>query len=486
MLESWYLKIKATLFFLAVFCAALRADVIQLKNGNRIVADSAYESNGRIEYIIGNNTYSIPKSSILKIDAGRPATVPESIAPGLTPQSPAASQNSPDDVPKVQEQIEAKGDLFARVIHGTQIDVTALKAIEAEGIPEQTAVANFYAARFEEKHNNFAEAVRYLQTALLFSPNHVILLEHYAAMMLQLGRNSEALVYAERAAHAGPESAEALGLLGYAYYKNEQTRDAVNAWKKSLALKPDEKISALLQRVQRETKAEADFRQQESVHFVLRYEGTRVPDDFRSQILEVLEDQYKTLQNDLGSAPRNTISASLYTQDAFFDITQAPAWSAALNDGKIRIPVSGLTHVTPELVRVLRHELTHSFIAQITHGHVPQWLNEGIAQLEEPKSTSPVGVRLASLFIAGRHIPLNQLEGSFQTYSVGEASVAYAESLAAAEYIRSSYGMSDLAGILARLGQGESIETALRNTIHLGYAQLESEITNYLRKSYGA
>jgi hypothetical protein len=37
-----------------------------------------------------------------------------------------------------------------------------------------------------------------------------------------------------------------------------------------------------------------------------------------------------------------------------------------------------------------------------------------------------------------------------------------------------------------RLGQGESIEAALRNTIHGGYAQLENEITGYLKKNYGA
>jgi hypothetical protein len=137
------------------------------------------------------------------------------------------------------------------------------------------------------------------------------------------------------------------------------------------------------------------------------------------------------------------------------------------------------------LVRVLHHELTHSFIQQITHNHVPQWLNEGIAQLEEPKSTAAVGVRLASLYVAGQQIPLNRLEGSFLAYSQGEASVAYAESLAAVEYIRAIYGMSDVARILARLGQGETIETALRNTIHGGYAQLESEITDHLKKNYG-
>jgi hypothetical protein len=64
--------------------------------------------------------------------------------------------------------------------------------------------------------------------------------------------------------------------------------------------------------------------------------------------------------------------------------------------------------------------------------------------------------------------------------------VAYAESLAAVEYIRSTYGMSDLARLLQRLGEGQSVESALRSTIHGGYAELEVEITNYLKKNYGS
>lgn len=475
LLKSLHLRFTITILWLTAFCFAVRADVIQLKNGNRIVADSAHESNGRIEYTIGDNTYVIPKSSVQKIDTGGPLSVPS-----------AKNQIAPEDLPKVQEQVEIRDDLSSRIVHEGQLDRAALKAIEAEGVPERSAVANFFAAHFEEKRNNLPEAARYLQIALGFAPNHVVLLEHYVAVMLQLGRSNEALVYAERAARVNPQSADAFALLGYAYYKNDRTRDAATAWKTSLGLRPDEKIAALLDRMERESKAEADFRLQESGHFVLRYEGSRVSDELRSQVLGVLEDHYRKLMNDLGAAPKNSISVSLYTEEAFFDITQAPSWSAALNDGKIRLPISGITSVTPELVRVLRHELTHSFIAQITHGHVPQWLNEGIAQIEEPRSTSPVGSRLASLFISGHQIPLNQLEGSFQTYSFGEASVAYAEALAAVEYIRTNYGMSDLARILSRLGQGESIETALRNTIHGGYAQLESEITDYLRKSYGA
>jgi hypothetical protein len=30
------------------------------------------------------------------------------------------------------------------------------------------------------------------------------------------------------------------------------------------------------------------------------------------------------------------------------------------------------------------------------------------------------------------------------------------------------------------------VESALRSTVHAGYAELETEITNYLRKNYGS
>jgi hypothetical protein len=216
----------------------------------------------------------------------------------------------------------------------------------------------------------------------------------------------------------------------------------------------------------------------------LRYEGSQAPDALRQQILEVLEQDYRDLSNDLGVAPKN-VFVSLYTDQAFFDVTHAAAWTTALNDGKIRIPTSGITAVTPELASVLRHELTHSFVLEITHGRAPTWLNEGIAQLEEGRTTADIGPRLASLYASERQVPLNQLEGDFQSYSSAEAYVAYAESLAAVEYLRSAYGMSDLAHLLHRMGESQSTESALRSTIHGGYAELEAEITNYLKKNYG-
>ena len=456
-----------------MLCVAAGADTIVLKNGDRIQADSAQERNGRVEYTIGDNTLTIPKSIVARIEKG-PVVLP-------SPVHAAAAM----ETPPAHEEMAGSGDLVARIIRNGAVNASALKTIESESDPEQSAEANSIAANFEEKRRNYAAAAHYLQAALVFLPDHGVLLENYAAVLLQLGNIDEALLRAQQATRVSPQSADAFAVLGYAYYKSDHNREAIAALKKSMQLHPDERVRQLLEKVERESRTEADFRQQESSHFTLRYEGSQAADALRTQMLETLENDYRDLSNDLGATPRN-IFVSLYTDQAFFDVTHAAAWTAALNDGKIRIPISGAQSVTPEMAQVLRHELTHSFVAQITHNHAPAWLNEGVAELEEGRTTGAIGPRLAALYASGRQVPLNQLEGEFQGYSSTEASVAYAESLAAVECIRATYGLSDVARLLQRLGEGQSLESAMRSTIHAGYAELEAEITNYLQKNYGS
>jgi hypothetical protein len=140
--------------------------------------------------------------------------------------------------------------------------------------------------------------------------------------------------------------------------------------------------------------------------------------------------------------------------------------------------------ITPELAHVLKHELAHSFINQISAGRCPQWLHEGIAQALEPKPLAN-GRRLAELFQAQREIPFNALEGSFMRFSPVEAVLAYDESLAAVQYIDDTYGVSELQRILQKLAEGSSTEAALRATIHSDYGQLQTAVGNYLISKYG-
>jgi tetratricopeptide (TPR) repeat protein len=323
-----------------------------------------------------------------------------------------------------------------------------------------------------------------LETALRFDGQNPSVLNYYAALLARTGHASEALPYAERSVRASPDSADSLTVLGYVQYAADRDQDAIRTWKRSLEIRPDAAVQQFLAKAERDATAQANYSQHESTHFTLHYEGQQTSESLRSQLLATLDSEYDDLVRQLGIAPRDNISVVLYTNQTFFDVTQAPSWSGAINDGKMRIPVQGVSSVTPELARVLKHELAHSFINQLSFGRCPQWLNEGIAQAVEPKALAN-GSRLAELYRAQQEIPLNMLEGSFVQLPALQATLAYEESLAAVQYINDAYGMSDLQRILERLGQGSSTETALRNILHSDYGSLESEVGKYLASKYG-
>ena len=50
--------------------ACASAEVIHLKNGRTIYADQVRENGNRLEYEVGEDSYAIPKSSVLRIEAG--------------------------------------------------------------------------------------------------------------------------------------------------------------------------------------------------------------------------------------------------------------------------------------------------------------------------------------------------------------------------------------------------------------------------------
>ena len=291
---------------------------------------------------------------------------------------------------------------------------------------------------------------------------------------------------AEHSVRLAPDSADAHAVLGAAQYATDHTSDAIRSWKRSLALHADPVVERLLAKAQRDAATEESFSENQSSHFTLRYEGKQTSESLRRGILATLESQHDELTQTLGTAPRDTITVILYTNQAFFDVTQAPSWTGALNDGKMRIPINGLDTVTPALARILKHELAHSFITYISRGRCPQWLHEGIAQLVEPRSLDGRGQRLAQFFQAQRVLPFNTLEGGFMNLSSAEATLAYDESLAAVQYIQESYGMGDVQRILQRIGEGSSPEAALRATVHSGYRELEGEVGKFLASKYGS
>jgi len=149
------------------------------------------------------------------------------------------------------------------------------------------------------------------------------------------------------------------------------------------------------------------------------------------------------------------------------------------------VPVQGLNGVTPELSRVLKHELTHSFVGQKTRGHAPTWVQEGLAQWMEGKRSGENADDLTQIYKDGHATSLGKLEGPWMGLPSDAAAYAYAWALANMEYIVQSGGMGDVERILDRIGSGSSTEAALREVLHSDYNDLMQSTAEYLRKTYG-
>ena len=477
LLESGLVRIRSLLIFVIGSALCATAETIHLKNGRAILADSVRETATHVEYTIGEDTYALPKASVDHVDSGG--------SPVHSSGSSTLAARSEMPITAPTEDISRASEVQDKLIRDGHVDESAIADVEKIGSAELSGAAYYVAGQFEFFNGDRERARRYLERGLSFLPNNAPMLDLYVASLLRLHREHDAVAYAEQATRVAPRSADSFFLLGQAYFLSDRTQDAIRAFKQSVQLRPDATVQEWLERAERESSAENNFTEADTGHFALHYEGGKSSDALRGEILNALETHYNELVGEIGIAPRSTISVSLYTSQAFFDVTQAPGWSGAVYDGKLRIPVEGLTSVTPELSRVLKHELAHAFISQITRGRCPQWLNEGVAMSVEPRELGSVGYRLQQVYAAQRQMPLSALEGNWLSFSTSEASLAYYEGLAGVLYIRDTYGMSDVQRILQRIGDGSSTEAAMRTTIHGGYADLEEGVAGYLKKNFG-
>jgi tetratricopeptide (TPR) repeat protein len=280
-----------------------------------------------------------------------------------------------------------------------------------------------------------------------------------------------------------PDNPDVPKLAGWAYYGMNKLEQAVKEWQRALALRPDPEVQAALAKAQRDQQEEENYRENESTHFTLRYSGGAEPELAR-EVLHALEAHFSAIESELSYTPPEPIAVILYTQQAFADITQAPGWAGALNDGRIRVPVQGLTQLTPELSRVLKHELTHSFVRQKTHGAAPTWIQEGLAQWMEGKRVGANAAVLLRVYDSKQSISLGDLEAPWLRMSNETAGYAYAWALANIEFIVQVDGMTDVERILDHLREGMATEAALKTVLRDDYSDLMESTAQYLRKTY--
>jgi tetratricopeptide (TPR) repeat protein len=478
-------RIRFGLLGVALLCASVpaSADTIVLKNGRRIIALSVVEEGDKVTYLTSAGELSLPKSIVDHVEKG--GLVPMAGGPGADAASLAIAPPAAESAGVGYNDAIEHG-----AVHDGAVDRNFIAKLEgaAQGGSKEAnldaAMAHHAAAAFEISHGDMEHALGDERTALIYAPEEPLLLMNAAYVHLRRSEFKQSLDYLERARRVAPNSPDVAKLEGWAYYGLNKLDQAVAEWKKALAVRPDAEVQAALEKAQRDKKEEENYKENESSHFTLRYSGAAEPALARD-VLRTLEMHFSAIESELNYSPPDSIGVILYTQEAFADITKAPGWVGALNDGRIRVPVQGLTGVDQELSRVLKHELTHSFVGQKTHAHAPTWIQEGLAQWMEGQRSGENGAVLAQIYSGGHAASLAQLEGSWMSLNGDTARYAYAWALANVEYIVQSGGMSDMERILDRIGAGIATEQAVREVLRSDYNDLMKSTADYLQKSYG-
>ena len=525
--------LRANHFLLALILIATPsfADVIVLKAGRRIVARSASEQGGKeggqeagkISYEVSAGSITIPKSLVARIEKGEIATR----KPALVSSEEVSIEETSDENPiqKLSSQIQTRHADVESIIRNDAVDEKRLQemaSLAGHGDKERRTAVDAYltAASFEVQQERLGPASRWAEQALRLSRRDINALLLSAQIDIARQQYSEAIEHLRLAQSIEPDSPDVPTLLGYAYYYADGAGKASRHWKRAYAMRPDGDLRELIQQTEREEQVESGYRQAHSGHFLFQWDSSEVSPSFSREILATLERQYWELELALDFAPREPIVVILYAARQFKDITQAPG---ALNDGKIRVPVQGLSSVNGDLARVLKHELAHSFVHRLSLGRCPAWLNEGLALAESGERLPQSGPWLAMLYSQSRHVPLAQLEKSFTqfnsslaavSYASSEsavsrygsgltrlysqssrvpltqlggpspATIGYAESQAAVEMIRDQYGPYQLSRLLKVLGEGKTMPEALEEVLRMDYAELDAELGSYLTRRY--
>jgi hypothetical protein len=120
---------------------------------------------------------------------------------------------------------------------------------------------------------------------------------------------------------------------------------------------------------------------------------------------------------------------------------------------------------------ILRHELTHAFLAQAAIGRVPLWLNEGLAQYFQ-------GERIHSLPGSSTAGWLDSLPSrrTFMDLDEDQAELAYHYSLAVAQELMELHNTTALEAYLGHLREGLDESDAFRKSFGDDYAHLSSRI----------
>ena len=247
--------------------------------------------------------------------------------------------------------------------------------------------------------------------------------------------------------------------LAFTLYRLEQFELSLEYAREALSQKRDPELESLMSRVSRERELMKDYTDKQTSNFTITF--SRIEhSDIKFTVIDILNDAYRTVGNQINHFPDSAISVVLYNERNFFDITRSPAWAGGLFDGKIKIPIKRIKGREALLKRVLIHEFVHALVHDLTPS-CPLWMDEGLAEYFSGPHPRDIG----------QVIPLNRLEKNFPFRDIRMLGLAYLESYSAVHYLISKFGMYRIRELLEALGKGIEFPKAFETVFLISYRE---------------
>ena len=346
--RSW-LKQAFFPLLLVLSAQSSTADVIHLRNGKKLSVERAWEDGGRIHYERNGNVFGFSKELVERIEQGSYSPRPQDVVNSSANQR---QQSVPVEVlDEALKLTDPNGLDDSEVIRDGQLDQRRLTSIENEfrlnpasaerRLNYQKALQDI--VHWQIKRNDLSSALSSIDSYLRLDPDNLQANLTLSWLLIRQGQYTQAENVLLKSRIQNNHSAELHYLLGTVYYHQDRNVLAVRELQQSLDQRYRPEVESLLKKIQQENLAENDFKQANSLHFVVRYEGSESNHALGQGILASLERSFTDLEIQLNYSPRDSIAVVLYPDEVFQDVTKMPGWVGALNDGKIRFPIKGLT-----------------------------------------------------------------------------------------------------------------------------------------------
>ncbi len=403
-----------------------------------------------------------------------PPAAPPAPPPAVALGTPAAAD------PALAADQEAADRLASRLKSGLRVRPDDIRA--AEGLYARYASAArdlleallLAAASSEVAARRFDRAAGFVERAVAVAPQS----PHSRRALLDVRLGAGEWPAAEQAGHAllalRPDDTSGAQGVAHALVRQDRSREAIELLTAFLSQREDASTRALLKRLRHDQASEQGLDEAKLAHFHVRYDG-EAHEEIGREILRLLERHYATLARTFDYQPAQPVPVILFSTESYYDATGAPAWSGGQYDsfdGRIRVPIGGLSaSLAPELDGTLAHELTHSFVADLSRGLAPRELHEGLAQYMEGRRTSQLDAERLRALADGR---LSAVSGFYF------AALWFAEDLLGQ---RGQGGINDLLRAMASSG---SMDEGFRSVYGRDFAALRRQALERLKQRHGS